>query len=50
MDVDVKVELVLEGNDILDLLLNGLLVLLRGDLALGELVTLDTDLLGLCND
>ena len=47
VDVDVKVELVLDGNDILDLLLNELLVLLRGDLALGELVTLDADVLSL---
>lgn len=47
VDVDVKVELVLDGNDLIDLLLNELLVLLGGDLALGELVALNTDLLGL---
>lgn len=47
VDVDVQVKLVLDGNDIVDLLLDELLVLLGGDLALGELVALDTDLLGL---
>lgn len=47
VDVDIEVKLVLDGDDIIDLLLNELLVLLSGDLTLSELVTLDTDLLGL---
>lgn len=47
VDVDVKVKLILDLDDLIDLLLDELLVLLRGDLTLDELVTLDTDLLGL---
>lgn len=47
MDKDIKVELLLDTDDLLDLLLDEALVLLGGDLTLGELVTLDTDLLGL---
>lgn len=47
VDVDVKVKLVLDGDNIADLLLNELLVLLGSDLTLGELVTLDADVLGL---
>lgn len=44
---DIEIELLLDLDDLLDLLLDELLVLLRGDLTLGELVTLDADLLGL---
>lgn len=47
VDVNVKLKLVLDLDNILNLLLDELLVLLSGDLTLGELVTLDTDLLGL---
>lgn len=47
VDEDIQVELFLDLDNILDLLLDELLVLLRGDFTLGELVTLDTDLLGL---
>ena len=47
VNVDIKVKLLLDLDNILDLLLDELLVLFSGDLALGELVTLDTDLLGL---
>lgn len=47
VDEDIEVELLLDLDDLLDLLLDELLVLLRGDLTLGELVTLDADLLGL---
>ena len=44
VDVDVEVELVLDLDNILDLLLDELLVFLGGNVALGELVTLHTDL------
>ena len=47
VDEDVKVKLLLDADNILNLLLNEALILLSGDLTLGELVTLDTDLLGL---
>ena len=47
MDVDVKAELILNLDDLVNLLLDELLVLGSGDLALGELVALDADLLGL---
>jgi len=47
VDEDIEVKLLLDLDDITDLTLNELLVLLGGDLTLGELVTLDTDLLGL---
>ena len=47
VDEDIEIELLLDLDDLLDLLLDELLVLLRGDLTLGELVTLDADLLGL---
>ena len=47
VDVDVKVELILDGNDVTDLLLDEFLVLFFGDLTLGELVSLDANLLGL---
>jgi len=47
VNVDVKVELILDLDGLLDLLLNKPLVLLGCDLTLGELVTLDADLLGL---
>ncbi|KAF3806612.1 putative 5-methyltetrahydropteroyltriglutamate--homocysteine methyltransferase, partial [Colletotrichum gloeosporioides] len=47
VDEDVQVKLVLDGDDIVHLLLDELLVLLSGNLTLGELVALDTDLLGL---
>ncbi|GKT83088.1 LOW QUALITY PROTEIN: hypothetical protein Ct61P_00938 [Colletotrichum tofieldiae] len=47
VDEDVQVKLVLDGDDLVHLLLEELLVLLGSDLALGELVALDTDLLGL---
>ena len=47
VDVDIKVELILDLDSLLNLLLNELLVLGSGDLTLGKLVTLDTDLLGL---
>jgi hypothetical protein len=44
---DVEAKLLLDLDNILDLALNELLVLLSRNLTLGELVTLDTDLLGL---
>ena len=47
VDEDIEIELLLDLDDLLDLLLDELLVLLRSDLTLGELVTLDADLLGL---
>lgn len=47
VDVDVQVKLVLDLDDLLDLLLNELLVLLRGDFTLDKLVAVDADLLGL---
>lgn len=47
VDEDIEVKLLLDLDDLADLGLNELLVLLRGDLTLGELVALDTDLLGL---
>ena len=47
VNVDVKVQLILDLDDVLDLLLNELLVLLGSDLVLDQLVTLQTDLLGL---
>lgn len=47
VDVDVEVKLILNLDNILDLLLDELLVLISGDLTLGELVSEDTDLLGL---
>lgn len=47
VNVDIEVKLLLDLNNVLDLLLNELLVLSSGDLALGELVTVNADLLGL---
>jgi hypothetical protein len=47
VDENVEVKLFLDLDNLGNLLLDELLVLLSGDLALGELVTLDTDLLGL---
>lgn len=47
MDVDVQAELVLDLNAVVDLATDEFLVLGLGDLALGELVSLDSDLLGL---
>lgn len=47
VDEDIEIELLLDLDDQLDLLLDELLVLLRSDLTLGELVTLNADLLGL---
>jgi hypothetical protein len=47
MNQNVKAELLLDLDNFGNLLLNELLVLLSSDLALGELVSLDTDLLGL---
>lgn len=47
VNVDVKAKLILDLDDLLNLLLDELLVLLGCDLTLGELVTRDTDLLGL---
>jgi hypothetical protein len=47
VDVDIKIKLFLDLDNVLNLLLNELLVLLGSDLTLGELVTLDTDFLGL---
>ncbi|KAM3072695.1 hypothetical protein ACMFMF_011920 [Clarireedia jacksonii] len=47
VDVDIKIKLLLDLDDLLDLLLNELLVLLSSNLTLGELVTLNTDFLGL---
>lgn len=47
VDVDIEVKLLLDLDNIGDLILNELLVLGSGNLTLGELVTLDTDILGL---
>lgn len=47
VNVDIEVKLLLDLDNLLDLLLNELLVLSSGDLALGELVTVNADLLGL---
>ena len=47
MNVDIQTKLVLDLDGVLDLLLNEAVVLLLVDLALGKLVTLDADLLGL---
>jgi hypothetical protein len=47
VNVDIEVKLLLDLDNILNFLLNELLVLLGGNFALGELVSLDTDLLGL---
>jgi len=47
VDEDIQVKLLLDLDDLLDLLLDELLVLLSSNLALGELVALNTDLLGL---
>lgn len=47
VDVDIEVKLILDLDGELNLLLNEALVLLGRDLALGELVTLNTDLGGL---
>jgi hypothetical protein len=47
VDVDVKAKLILDLDDLLNLLLDEPLVLLSSDVTLGELVALDTDLLGL---
>lgn len=47
VDEDVKVQILLEFDNSLDLLLDELLVLLGSDFTLGELVTLNTDLLSL---
>jgi hypothetical protein len=47
VNIDVKAELVLDLNALLDLLPNKFVVLLLGDLALGEFVSLNSDLLSL---
>ena len=47
VDVNIEVKLLLDLDNIGDLVLNELLVFGSGDLTLGELVTLDTDILGL---
>lgn len=47
MDVDIQTEFVLDLNALVDLATDELLVLGLGELALGEFVSLDTDLLGL---
>lgn len=47
VDVDIQAELILDLNALVDLTADEFLILLRGNLALGELVTLDSDLLGL---
>lgn len=47
MDVDIQAELILDLDALVDLATDKLLILGLGDLALGELVSLDTDLLGL---
>lgn len=47
VDEDIEVKLFLDFDNLGNLLLDELLVLLSGDLTLGELVTLDTDLFGL---
>lgn len=47
VDKDIEVKLLLDLDDVLDLLLDELFVLLSSDVTLGELVTLDTDVLGL---
>jgi hypothetical protein len=47
VDEDIEVELLLDLDVVVNLLLDELVVLLLGDLTLGELVALDTDLLGL---
>lgn len=44
---NIEAKLLLDLDVVLDLLLNELIVLLNGDLTLGELVALDTDVLGL---
>ena len=47
VDEKIKTDLLLEGNDALDLLLDELLILLLGELTLAQLGTRGTDLLGL---
>ena len=47
VDEEIKADPLLEGNDVLDLLLDEVLVLLLGDLTLAQLGTSSTDLLGL---
>jgi len=47
VDVDIEAKLILDLDGKVDLLLDEFIVLLRGDLTLGELGTLDTDLVGL---
>lgn len=47
VDIDIEVKLLLDLDNIRDLVLNELLVLGSGNLTLSELVTLDTDILGL---
>lgn len=47
VNVDIEVKLILDLDVVIDLLLNELVVLSLSDLTLGELVSLDTDLLGL---
>ena len=47
VNVDIKVELILVLDSEVNLLLDEVVVLLSADLALGELVALDTDLIGL---
>jgi hypothetical protein len=47
VDVDIEAELVLDLDGKVDLLLDEVVILLLGDLTLGELVPLDTDLAGL---
>jgi hypothetical protein len=48
VDVDIQAELVLDANAVLDLVADEFVVLLLRNLAFGELVSLDADLLGLC--
>lgn len=47
VNVDIETELLLDLDIVFNLLLDELVVLSLGDLTLGELVTLDTDVLGL---
>lgn len=47
MDIDIQSEFLLDLDALVDLTTDELLVLSLGDFTLGELVTLDTDLLGL---
>jgi hypothetical protein len=47
VDIDIEVKLILDLDDFFNLLFNELLVLLGGNLTLGELVALDSDFFGL---